>query len=303
MPITIPMPPCLTSRTALSLIAVAFVFSFFFSSRRRQTSYIGGWSSGVCSSDLGAAIRLCAAAGYRGNGSVEFVVDPATGQFLLRSFHIQSQAGHAVCELTTGLDLAKLELNIARGGRLAGSPPPARGHAIQARLCAEDPESAFAPAAGRVAALRLPSGTGIRVDVGIAEGDEITAELGSMIASVAAWGHNRREALSRLYRGLAQSIVVIDGGTTDRTFLLTLLDQPEVRAASYDNQWLDKLIAAGEHLPPQHPVALIQAAIEVADCDQAAVQANFYAAAARGRPVLPGEVGHQVELSLRGNIY
>ena len=251
----------------------------------------------------GAAIRLCAAAGYRGNGSVEFVVDPATGQFLFRSFHIQSQAGHAVCELTTGLDLAKLELNIARGGRLAGSPPPARGHAIQARLCAEDPESAFAPAAGRVAALRLPSGTGIRVDVGIAEGDEITAELGSMIASVAAWGHNRREALSRLYRGLAQSIVVIDGGTTDRTFLLTLLDQPEVRAASYDNQWLDKLIAAGEHLPPQHPVALIQAAIEVADCDQAAVQANFYAAAARGRPVLPGEVGHQVELSLRGNIY
>ena len=85
--------------------------------------------------------------------------------------------------------------------------------------------------------------------------------------------------------------------------LLTLIDRPEIGAGSYDRGWLDRLTAAGEHLPPQHPVALLQAAIEAADSDQAAVQAAFFAAAARGRPELPADTGHQVELSLRGNLY
>ncbi len=250
-----------------------------------------------------AAVRLCTAAGYRGAGSVEFLVDPATRQFLFVNFMIQLQTGHAVTEVTTGLDLATLQLYIACGGRLPGSPPSARGHAIEARLSAEDPEHAFAPAPGRVSALRLPCGVGIRVDASVAEGDEITAESSPVIARIVAGGGDRREALSRLHRGLAQSIVVVDGGTTDKAFLLTLLDRPEVCAGSYDHRWLEQLTAAGEHLPPQDPVALVQAAIEAADSDQAAVQASFYAAAARGRPELPQEVGHRVELSLRGNLY
>jgi acetyl/propionyl-CoA carboxylase alpha subunit/acetyl-CoA carboxylase carboxyltransferase component len=250
-----------------------------------------------------AAVRLCTAAGYRGAGSVEFLIDPATRQFLFVNFMIQVQTGHAVTELTTGLDLAKLQLYIACGGRLSGSPPSARGHAIEARLSAEDPEHAFAPAPGRMSALRLPCGVGIRVDASVAEGDEITAESSSVIAGIVAWGGDRGEALSRLHRGLAQSVAVVDGGTTNKAFLLALLDRPQVRAGSYDCQWLERLTAAGGHLPPQHPVALLQAAIEAADRDQAAVQASFYAAAARGRPDLPNDVGHRVELSLRGNLY
>ncbi len=250
-----------------------------------------------------AAIRLCAAVGYRGTGSAEFLIDPATRQFVFTDFRIQAQSGHLVTELTTGLDLAKLQLDIARGGRLSGSPPPARGHALEVCLVAEDPERAFAATPGRVVALRLPSGAGIRVDVGVGEGDEITAGPGSLIATVAAWGRDRPEALSRLHRGLAQSSVVVDGGTTNKALLLTLIDRPEICAGSYDRQWLDRLTAAGEHLPPQHPVALLQGAIEAADADQAAVQAAFFAAAARGRPELPADIGHQVELSLRGNLY
>ena len=250
-----------------------------------------------------AAVRLCTAAGYRGAGSAEFLVYPATRQFSFLDFKIQLQAGHAVTELTTGLDLVKLELNIARGGRLARSAPPARGHAIEARLDAEDPEHAFAPAPRRVSALRLPYGVGIRVDAGVAEGDEIASESRPLIARVAAWGRDRREALSRLHRGLAQSVVVVDGGTTNKAFLLTLIDQPELCAGSYDHQWLDRLTAAGAHIPPQHPVALLQGAIEAANFDQAAIQANFYAAAARGRPELRDDVGHRVELILRGNLY
>ncbi len=250
-----------------------------------------------------AAIRLCSAVGFRGTGSVEFAIDPATRQFLFTDFRGQPQSGYLVTELTTGLDLAKLQLDIARGGQLSGSPAPARGHAIEVCLAAEDPEHAVAATPGRVAALRPPSGAGIRVDVGVGEGDEITAGSGSVIATVAAWGRDRRQALSRLHRGLMQSVVVVDGWTTSKALLLTLIDRPEFCAGSYDRGWLDRLTAAGEHLPPQHPVALLQGAIEAADDDQAAVQAAFFAAAARGRPELPADAGHQVELSLRGNPY
>ncbi len=250
-----------------------------------------------------AAVRLGSAAGYRSTGTVEFLVDPASRKFLFLEVNTRLQVEHPVTELTTGLDLVKLQLHIAQGGRLEGSPPPVRGHAIEARLSAEDPEHAFAPAPGRVSTLRPPCGPGIRVDAGLAEGDEIAADFDSMIAKVVALGRDRSEALSRLHRGLAQSLVVVDGGTTNKAFLLALLDRPEMRAGSYDNQWLDRLAAAGQHLPQQNPVALLAAAIEAADADQAAAQANFFAAAARGRPELPDKVGHEVELSLRGNIY
>ncbi len=260
-----------------------------------------------------AAVRLCSAVGYRGTGAVAFRVgvgvgvgvgvDPATRHFSFSDFRIQPPAGRLVTELTTGLDLAKLQLDIARGGRLSGRPPAARGHALEAGLAAEDPEHAFAVTPGRVTALRLPSGAGIRVDVGVGEGEEITDGSGPVIATVAAWGKDRPEALSRLYRGLTQSIAVVDGGTTSKAWLLTLLDRPEMNAGRYDRGWLDRLTAAGEHLPPQHPVAVLQAAIEAAASDQAEVQAAFFASAARGRPEFPADTGHQVELSLRGHLY
>jgi acetyl/propionyl-CoA carboxylase alpha subunit/acetyl-CoA carboxylase carboxyltransferase component len=250
-----------------------------------------------------AAVRLCTAAGYRGAGTVEFLLDPVTMQFMFIEVNTRLQVEHPVTELTTGLDLVKMQLHVARGKPLTGEPPATNGYAIEARLNAEDPEHGFAPAPGRVSALRLPTGTGIRVDTGVTEGDKIAPEFDSMIAKIIAWGRNRREALSRLHRGLAQSIVVVDGGTTNKAFLLALTGRPEVADGSYDNQWLDRLTAAGDLLPPQHPVALLQAAIEAADADEAAVQANFYAVAARGRPELPETVGHQLELRLGGNSY
>ena len=250
-----------------------------------------------------AAVRLCTAAGYRGAGTVEFLLDPVTMQFMFIEVNTRLQVEHPVTELTTGLDLVKMQLHVARGKPLTGEPPATNGYAIEARLNAEDPEHGFAPAPGRVSALRLPTGTGIRVDTGVTEGDKIAPEFDSMIAKIIAWGRNRREALGRLHRGLAQSIVVVDGGTTNKAFLLALTARPEVAEGNYDNQWLDRLTAAGDLHPPQHPVALLQAAIEAADADEAAVQANFYAVAARGRPELPDTVGHKLELRLGGNSY
>jgi acetyl/propionyl-CoA carboxylase alpha subunit/acetyl-CoA carboxylase carboxyltransferase component len=250
-----------------------------------------------------AAIRLCRAAGYRNAGTVEFLLDLVTRQFMFMEVNARLQVEHPVTEMTTGLDLVKLQLHVAHGGRLRGRPPSTRGYAIEARLNAEDPENDFAAAPGRVSALRLPAGPGIRVDTGVAEGDEIAPEFDSMIAKIVATGRDREEALGRLRRGLAQSVVVVDGGTTNKAFLLGLTGREEVRAGAYDNYWLDRLTRSGGCLPGPHPVALLAAAIEAAEADQAAVQANFLAAAARGRPELPGAAGHRVQLRMRGNPY
>src|SRR5215469_10950447 len=250
-----------------------------------------------------AAVRLCDAVGYRSAGTVEFLVDPLTQQFMLMEINTRLQVEHPVTEMTTGVDLVKLQLLIARGGTLPPSPPPVAGYAIEARLNAEDPEHDFAPTPGRVSALRLPAGPGIRIDTGVAEGDNVAAEFDSMIAKIIARGHDRAEALSRLKRALAQSLVVIDGGTTNKAFLLSLAGHPDIRAGRYDNRWLDRLTEAGGHLPAADPISLLAAAVEAADADQAAVQANFLAAAARGRPEVPEEVGHRLRLRAHGGCY
>ena len=177
-----------------------------------------------------AAVRLAVAVGYRNAGTVEFLVDPVTRDFLFMEVNTRLQVEHPVTEMTTGLDLVKLQIRVAAGDRLEGEPPRVDGHAVEVRLCAEDPELGFAPAPGRIAMLRLPTGSGVRVDSGVRECDTISAEFDSMIAKIVAWGRDRDESLARLRRALSQSAVVVEGGTTNRSFLLTLLDRPELRS-------------------------------------------------------------------------
>jgi acetyl/propionyl-CoA carboxylase alpha subunit/acetyl-CoA carboxylase carboxyltransferase component len=250
-----------------------------------------------------AAVRLAAAAGYRNAGTVEFLVDPDTGRFLFMEVNTRLQVEHPVTEVTTGLDLVKLQLHVARGGRLTGVPPAVRGHAVEARLCAEDPENGFTPAPGRLAKLSFPAGTGVRVDAGVREGDLVPPDFDSMIAKVVAWGRDRAEALARLRRALSQTTVVVAGGTTNRSFLMALLYRPEVHNGHFDNHWLDRLTADGGHLPAPDPVAVLVAAVESYDIDQAAAQAAFHARAARGGPDPAAEVGHRCQLRYRGNRY
>ncbi|HEX6618924.1 MAG TPA: biotin/lipoyl-containing protein, partial [Solirubrobacteraceae bacterium] len=204
----------------------------------------------------------------------------------------------------TGLDLVKLQLQIAAGGRLEGDPPLPTGHAIEARLNAEDPALGFAPAPGRIALLRLPTGPGVRVDTGVAEGDVIPAEFDSMIAKIIAWGEDRNEALARLHRAIADTMVVIDGGTTNQGFLLELLDRDEVRTGHVDTTWLDRLHVDGEIVPVRHAdVALLQAAIVLAEEATAADRARFYALARRGRPQADADLVRTVDLRHRGQTY
>ncbi|GII05556.1 ATP-binding protein [Planobispora takensis] len=250
-----------------------------------------------------AAVRLARAAGYRNAGTVEFLVDPDTGRYLFMEVNTRLQVEHPVTEESAGLDLVKLQLHVAGGGRLAGEPPPVRGHAVEARLCAEDPEQGFTPAPGRIALWRPPAGPGIRVDAGVAEGDTVAPEFDSMIAKVVAWGRDRAEALARLRRALASTRVIIEGGATNRTFLLSLLAAEEVRLGTADNTWLDRLTAEAGHLPGPDPVALLQAAAEAYEADHQSERAAFHAAAGRGRPEVPQRRGHRVRLRCRGLPY
>ena len=250
-----------------------------------------------------AAVRLATAAGYRNAGTVEFLVEPATQEFFFMEVNARLQVEHPVTEATTGLDLVALQLRLAQGQRLEGECPPPRGHAIEARLCAEDPEQGFVPAPGRIAMLRLPTGSGVRVDSGVRECDVISDQFDSMIAKVVAWGQDRDEALARLRRALAQCTVVVEGGTTNRSFLLGVLDRPEMVTGDYDNRWLDRITAAGEHVPPPQPVALLAAAVEAYAADHAAAQAAFHAGARRGRPRVPETIGARLRLRYAGVTY
>ena len=251
-----------------------------------------------------AAVRLSQAAGYHNAGTVEFLYQPESHRFSFMEMNTRLQVEHPVTECTTGIDLVKLQIHVARGGRLEGDPPRTTGHAIEVRLNAEDPENGFAPAPGVIERFRLATGPGVRIDTGVAVGDAIPPEFDSMIAKIIAYGQNRKEALSRLQRVLRESVVVIKGGASNKAFLLDLLSRPDVQRAEVDIGWLDRLAANGEHCSRRHAeVALVQAAIEAYDTELAVEQSQFYASAVRGRPHVRNELGRTVELRYRGQGY
>ncbi len=251
-----------------------------------------------------SAARLAQLTGYRGAATVEFLYEPGEQRFSFMEVNTRLQVEHPVTEMVTGVDLVKLQLHVAAGGRLQGEPPPPNGHAIEARLNAEDPGLGFCPTPGRITLLRLPGGPGIRVDSGFAEGDLIPPEFDSMIAKIVAHGRTRDEAIARLRRAIADTMVVIEEGTTNQGFLLELLARPELRKGEVDTGWLDRLHVQGEVQSTRHAdVALIRAAIELADEATVADRGRFYAFARRGRPEAAGEVRRTVDLRHRGASY
>jgi len=249
-----------------------------------------------------AAIRLAREAGYVNAGTVEFLYQPEQDLLAFLEVNTRLQVEHPVTEVTTGIDLVRLQLEVAMGRPLPSPEPPApTGHAFEARLNAEDPQQGFAPAAGRISTLLLPTGPGLRVDTGVAEGDEIAPEYDSMIAKVIAWGADREQARVRLRRALAQTTVLVEGGTTNKSFLLDLVDRPEVVDGRLDTGWLDRLTAADDHRSDRHAdVALVVAAIEVHEEQRLLDRARFLSTAARGRPESDPRAGHDVELRWRG---
>jgi acetyl-CoA carboxylase carboxyltransferase component/biotin carboxyl carrier protein len=142
------------------------------------------------------------------------------------------------------------------------------------------------------------------VDSGVSEGDVIPPEFGSMFAKLSAVGHTREEALGRLKRALAESGIAIKGGTTNRTYLLQLLDRDEVRASRVDVGWLDRSSQRPTIGPGAHAgIALLQAAIEVYDAESSAELDEFFSSAARMKPTCRPDVGRQVEIGYLGHRY
>ncbi len=251
-----------------------------------------------------AAVRLSQAAGYCNAGTVEFLYEPEAQRFFFMEVNTRLQVEHPVTECTTGLDLVKLQIHVARGGRLEGAPPRTTGHAVEVRLNAEDPDNDFAPAPGLIERFRIVTGPGVRVDTGVAEGDSIPAEFDSMIAKVIAYGQTRKEALSRLQRALGESVIVVKGGASNKAFLLEMLSRDEVQRGDVSVGWLDRIAADGDHLSRKYAdVALVQAAIDAYDAELAVEQAQFYASAARGRPQVRSEIGRVLALRHRGRLY
>jgi acetyl/propionyl-CoA carboxylase alpha subunit len=152
--------------------------------------------------------------------------------------------------------------------------------------------------------LSLPTGPGIRVDTGMAAGEVIPPAYDSMIAKVIALGRDRTQALARLRCALRDTTVLIQGGTTTKSFLLELLDRPEVVSGQADTQWLDRVAAEITGTPAKYAnIALLSVAIDVYDSENTLERASFLASARGGRPRASHRIGRSVELGYRGQTY
>jgi acetyl/propionyl-CoA carboxylase alpha subunit/acetyl-CoA carboxylase carboxyltransferase component len=251
-----------------------------------------------------AAIRLIRSVDYRSTGTVEFLFRPADRSFTFLEVNPRLQVEHPITEMRTGLDIVKLQLHLALGKALEGEPPHTRGHAVEVRLCAEDADASFAPSPGTLGMFQLPSGPGIRTDMGYDEGDSIPSDFDSMIGKVVASGSNREEALSRLSRAMGETSVVIEGGTSNRGFLYELVRHPDLVANRLDTSWLDQLVQEGHHRSRhQADMALVLAAVEYYEAKHAQRQARFLRSAERGRPEVVKKSGVQVDLELGTHLY
>jgi acetyl/propionyl-CoA carboxylase alpha subunit len=195
-------------------------------------------------SELGAAaVAAAKAIGYVGAGTVEFVLD-AGGAFWFLEVNTRLQVEHPVTELVTGLDLVALQLEVA-----AGHPLPAAvldagmvGHAIEARLYAEDVPSGFLPTSGPIPRFRIPGGPDVRVDAGYADGSVVSTHYDGMLAKVIAWAPTRAAAVARLADVLFRS--ELHGPTTNRDLLVRTLRHPEFVAGNLDTSFLERHDAA-----------------------------------------------------------
>ncbi len=200
-----------------------------------------------------AAIAAARAVGYQGAGTVEFIADGARGLrpdgFWFMEMNTRLQVEHPVTEAVTGFDLVEWQFRIAAGERLTITQDavPLDGHAVEARIYAEDPDRGFVPSTGRIHALELPSGEGIRVDAGVAAGDQVTPFYDPMIAKVVAHGATREQAIGRLAGALDRAVVA--GVRNNTGFLAALLRTEAFAAGRHDTGFLEQNLAALAAVP------------------------------------------------------
>ncbi len=221
-----------------------------------------------------AAVRIAKAAGYVNAGTLEFMLD-AGQRFYFLEMNTRLQVEHPVTELVTGLDLVRQQICIAAGEPLglAQEQIQPRGHAIEVRLYAEDPQQDFLPSTGTIAAFVPPAGPGIRVDSGIASGDEITQYYDPMIAKIIVYGEDRPAAIARLQAALEQTVTL--GVKTNAALLLAIARHPAFREGQTHTHFLDEygLIEAEQQQASKPPDMYALYAVALHDILRATGQA------------------------------
>jgi propionyl-CoA carboxylase alpha chain/3-methylcrotonyl-CoA carboxylase alpha subunit/acetyl-CoA/propionyl-CoA carboxylase biotin carboxyl carrier protein len=204
------------------------------------------------------ALAIAREARYGNAGTVEFIVAP-DGRYQFLEVNARLQVEHPVTELVTGCDLVAAQLAIAAGGPL---PDPAAasvasGHAIECRICAEEPEHDFRPATGRIGVLRLPAGDGVRVDTGVAEGQDVTAAYDSLLLKLVVHGDSRPQALERMQRALADLVLL--GVATNADYLARMVASEPFQRGDVHTQ-----LVAEHLLPAPAPGPALAAAVAIA---------------------------------------
>ncbi|MGB7436558.1 MAG: acetyl-CoA carboxylase biotin carboxylase subunit [Candidatus Acidiferrum sp.] len=197
-----------------------------------------------------AAVRLARAGGYVNAVTIEFLVD-AKLNFYFLEVNTRLQVEHPVTEQVTGLDLVKLQIAIAAGYRLpfAWETITPRGHAMEVRLYAEDPDNNFFPCPGKILARRIATGPGIRLDEGVYRGWTVPIEYDPLLSKLIAWGNSREETISRLRRALDE--YTITGIRTNVSLFRRILAEPEFLRGEIHTKWLDQLLTRPR--PPAVP--------------------------------------------------
>ncbi|MBK9305493.1 MAG: acetyl-CoA carboxylase biotin carboxylase subunit [bacterium] len=234
-----------------------------------------------------AAVAAARAAGYVGAGTVEFLLAPG-GEFYFLEMNTRLQVEHPVTEWVTGLDLVRAQILVAAGEPLPWSDADLvpRGHALECRLYAEDPAHGFLPSLGRLLRYREPSGPGVRVDAGVAEGDEITRHYDPMIAKLSVHAEDRAAAIARLRAALRDYVVL--GIATNAAYLDAVLAHPAFAAGETHTGFLQQHLsgeaAAGD--AADETAALVAAALNEAVRGTAADAARRDAPAAPAAPAI-----------------
>jgi len=214
--------------------------------QRRHQKVIEEAPSPIVTPDLrkkmgDAAVRLARAGGYVNAGTVEFLVD-AHLNFYFLEVNTRLQVEHPVTEQVTGLDLVKLQIAIAAGHRLpfAWESITPRGHAMEVRLYAEDPDNNFFPSPGKILSCHVPSGPGIRLDDGVYEGWTVPNDYDPLLSKLIAWGNSREETIARLRRALEEYVVT--GIKTNTGLFRRILAEPDFLRGEIHTKWLDELL-------------------------------------------------------------
>ena len=247
--------------------------------QRRHQKVIEETPSAVVTPELRSemgrvAVNAAKAVKYVGAGTCEFLVDGNTRNFYFLEMNTRLQVEHPVTEWCTGLDLVRWQIEVAAGARLPWTQDDVlrnlHGHAMEARLYAEDPAKNFLPSPGTILELRLAEGPGVRNDCGVESGSEVPRYYDPMIGKLAVWARTREEAIARLRRALGETVV--KGITTNVAYLKAVLDLEEFRKGDYDTGLLahaqDRLLRREK--TGDEEIALAAAAIWQFEQDQRA---------------------------------